>query len=233
MNRLAAATAIFLLALPTASSVAGPPDAGGVAGPSLEITSPADGATSSSASVIATGTASDSTGLKSVTVDGDPVAVASDGSWNAPVQLHDGANTITAVATNREGASTRRQVTVNYEAGLSLQALAAPHASGATVSVKLRCSGGPCNGVLRLRSRELIRNRKLVAVTARRRTLIVGSKPFTIASGDTQTVTVSLGPTGLRLLHRFGRLPVRLLIDSSSPEIRTGVMTLTRRHRGG
>jgi|SRR5947209_949664 len=233
MNRLAVAIAVFLLAMPAASSLAGPRDARSPAGPSLEITSPADGSTSSSASVIVTGTASDPTGLKSVTLDGDPVAVASDGSWNAPVQLHEGANTITAVATNREGVSTRRDVTVNYTAGLSLQALAAPRPSGTTVSVRLRCSGGPCNGVLRLRSRELIRNGKVVVVTGRRRTVIVGSNPFTIASGDTQTVTVRLGPAGRRLLHRFGRLPVRLLIDSSAHEIRTGIMTLKRPHRGG
>ena|SRR5947209_9791677 len=230
MNRLAAATAVFLLLGAGIADADSTPSS--VGHPSLEITSPPDGSTSSSASAIATGTASDSTGLKSVTVDGDQVPVGSDGSWSAPVQLHEGANTITAVATNREGASTRRQVTVNYTPQVSLQGLAAPHASGTTVSVKLRCggSGGPCDGVLRLRSRELIRNHKVVVVTARRRTVIVGSRPFTIASGETQTVAVSLGPTGLRLLHRFGRLPVRLLIDSSGPEIRTGVMTLKRRH---
>lgn len=229
MTRLAAATAIFLL---VGAGIADAQDAGNVGHPSLEITSPPDGSTSRSASVIATGSASDPTGLKSLTVDGDQVPVGSDGSWSAPVQLHDGANTITAVATNREGATTSRQVTVSYTAGMSLQALAAPHASGTTVSVELRCSGGPCNGVLRLRSRELIRNHKVMAVSARRRTLIVGSRPFTIAAGETRTVTVSLGPAGLRLLHRFGRVPVRLLIDSSGPEIRTGIMTL-RRHRRG
>lgn len=229
MKRLAAATAIFLVVAAGTADADTTPSAGR---PSLEITSPSDGSTSSSASVIATGTASDPTGLKSVTVDGDPVAVASDGSWNAPVQLHEGANTITAVATNREGASTRRQVTVDYTAGLSLQALAAPHAAGTTVSVRLRCggSGGPCRGVLRLRVREVIRGGWIVAFSARRRTTIVGQAPFTIESGDSRTVAVSLGAGGRRLLHRFGRLPVRLLIDSSGPEIRTGVMTLKRRH---
>jgi hypothetical protein len=231
MNRLAAATAIFLLVGAGIADADTTPSAA-LDRPSLEITSPSDGSTSSSASVIATGTASDSRGLKSVTVDGDAVPVDSDGSWSAPIQLHEGANTITAVATSRDGASTRRQVTVNYTAGLSLHALAAPHASGTTVSVNLRCggSGGPCRGVLRLRATEVMRRGRVVAVAARRRTKIVGLAPFTIESGESRTVAVSLGAGGRRLLHRFGRLPVRLLIDSSGPEIRTGVMTLKRHH---
>ena len=77
-----------------------------LAGPSLAITAPADGTTVSNGALTVTGTASDPYGIQSLTVNGAAATVAADGTWSAPLTLHQGANTITAVATNKGGAST-------------------------------------------------------------------------------------------------------------------------------
>jgi Glucodextranase, domain B len=82
--------------------------------PALTIVAPAEGAVVSSASLTASGTTSDPFGIKSLTVNGQPVVVASDGSWSFPLTLAPGSNTITVVATNNGGASTTVQRTVTY-----------------------------------------------------------------------------------------------------------------------
>lgn len=81
--------------------------------PALTIATPTEGAILSSASLTATGTTSDPFGIKSLTVNGQPVTVDATGSWSFPLTLTPGSNTITAVATNNGGASTtvRRMVT--------------------------------------------------------------------------------------------------------------------------
>jgi hypothetical protein len=83
-------------------------------GPALTIATPTEGAVLSSASLTASGTTSDPFGIRSLTVNGQPVAVATDGSWSFSLTLTPGSNTITAVATNNGGASTTVQRTVTY-----------------------------------------------------------------------------------------------------------------------
>lgn len=85
--------------------------------PALAITAPADGATTSAATALVTGTASDPTGLTGLTVAGQDVPVAGDGTWSATVALADGANQITAVATNALGATATAQRSVTRSAG--------------------------------------------------------------------------------------------------------------------
>ena len=91
--------------------------------PALTITSPADGATVTSASLSVSGTASDSglgnNGILSVTVNG---ASASGGTaagtgtanWSATVTLVSGVNTITVVAKDTLNNSTQKVVSVTY-----------------------------------------------------------------------------------------------------------------------
>jgi hypothetical protein len=85
-----------------------------LAAPALTVATPAEGAVLSSAALTASGTTSDPFGIKSLTVNGQPVTVATDGSWSFPLTLAPGSNTITAVATNNGGASTTVQRTATY-----------------------------------------------------------------------------------------------------------------------
>jgi hypothetical protein len=82
--------------------------------PSLAITSPTSGLTTSTAGVSVMGTASDVFGLGSVTVDGQGVAVSASGSWSTQVSLAPGPNTITVLASGADGLTTTQQITVTY-----------------------------------------------------------------------------------------------------------------------
>ncbi len=90
-------------------------------GPALTITSPADGATVSSPSLIVSGTASDSglgnDGIASVTVNGVSATGGSatgdnTANWSATITLSPGQDTITVVAKDTLNNSTTRQFTV-------------------------------------------------------------------------------------------------------------------------
>jgi hypothetical protein len=68
--------------------------------PSVAITSPADNSSTASASVNVSGTASDASGIQSVTVNGNAASI-SGGNWSySGLSLACGPNTITAVATD-------------------------------------------------------------------------------------------------------------------------------------
>ncbi len=84
------------------------------------------------------------------------------------------------------------------------------------VSFKLHCSSATCSGVATLGTVERVKNGRVVSLLAakvRKRKVTVGSRSFSIAAGQTITVTVPLDRTGKLLLKRFGRLPVRLTVD--------------------
>ncbi|HUA70084.1 MAG TPA: hypothetical protein VMA96_03350 [Solirubrobacteraceae bacterium] len=85
--------------------------------PSVLITSPAP--TTSTPEVIVSGTAADANGVSSLTVNGQAVAVGPGGAWTATVPLTQGANTITAVATNVFGHTAQAQTTVTYTPAVS------------------------------------------------------------------------------------------------------------------
>ncbi len=74
--------------------------------PVLTLTAPTDGATVTTETVDVHGTATDATTAVTVTVNGNPATVGSDGSFSATVALAVGPNTITAVATDAAGNST-------------------------------------------------------------------------------------------------------------------------------
>ena len=85
--------------------------------PTVLIASPANGATVSAAPVTVSGTASDPSGIKSVTVDGHTATVGAGGAFSASVALTPGANTITAVATDEDGVTGQEQISVTYKLG--------------------------------------------------------------------------------------------------------------------
>ena len=82
--------------------------------PSVVIGSPAGGETASAATTTLSGSASAGSGITSLSVDGQTVPVASDGSWTVQVPLGSGTNMITAVATDAAGATAQAQVAVIY-----------------------------------------------------------------------------------------------------------------------
>lgn len=81
--------------------------------PSIALSSPADGASVSTASVTVSGTAAAPDGHPRVSVNGVTAPVAGDGSWSADVALGEGANTITAVVSNSIGLTSEAKLTVS------------------------------------------------------------------------------------------------------------------------
>jgi hypothetical protein len=79
------------------------------AAPTLDVTTPVDNLLTNHSSVTVSGTAaagSNAVTLSSVTVNGSKVAVGSNGAFSTEVQLAEGANTITIVATDSLGKNT-------------------------------------------------------------------------------------------------------------------------------
>jgi hypothetical protein len=78
--------------------------------PTLAITSPAPNTPTHTPTITIAGTASDTSGIASVTVNGEPANGTLD--WSANVTLVKGENTIPVVATDGEGLTTTKTVTV-------------------------------------------------------------------------------------------------------------------------
>ena len=82
--------------------------------PTLTIASPADGTTVTTSTITVAGTASDASGIASVTVNGAlAINETPDWStWNAEVALAEGENAITVVATDNTGLTTTKAINV-------------------------------------------------------------------------------------------------------------------------
>jgi Glucodextranase, domain B len=193
--------------------------------PSVSISSPGNGATLSTPSVTVSGTAADGAGLTSVTVDGQ--AVSTSGVWSTDVPLKEGANTITATATDQAGLTASASILVTYTpAPKPALASAVGFVSGAKGKAKftLSCSGATgtsCAVLATLTTLEHKRKGRLLSVTAKAKKttsvkVALGSASVTIAAGHRLTITITLNATGRRLLKRFGKLPVHLSVTSTS-----------------
>lgn len=79
--------------------------------PNVTLSGPA---VSSVPNVTVTGTATDNTGVTSLTVAGSAVPVAADGTWSRVVTLVPGANAITARATDGTGNASEATITLTY-----------------------------------------------------------------------------------------------------------------------
>jgi hypothetical protein len=83
--------------------------------PTVAITSPADGTSTDNPAVTVTGTATDPGGaVSSLTVNGDAVMVAGDGTWSKALTLRPGENSIKAVASDATGNSGSASAKVTY-----------------------------------------------------------------------------------------------------------------------
>lgn len=100
--------------------------------PILTVTSPADGFVTAASSVTVSGKAVDSSGLRSVTVNGTAVTVAADGTFSASVPLSGGSNTITVIATDTAGNSSTVTRTVKRAVSGPVLAITSP-AEGALI----------------------------------------------------------------------------------------------------
>jgi hypothetical protein len=80
--------------------------------PTVGFTAPDEGATSAQPTVDVRGTARDDRGTPAVTLNGDPVAVAPDGTWTGRVTLTPGENTVTARARDAAGNEATKTHTV-------------------------------------------------------------------------------------------------------------------------
>jgi hypothetical protein len=81
--------------------------------PTLSITFPAPNTTTHSPTITITGTAFDTSGIASVTVNGEPATGTT--TWSAEVTLTEGENAITVVATDGAGLNTTKMITVWLE----------------------------------------------------------------------------------------------------------------------
>jgi hypothetical protein len=199
--------------------------------PSLSIDFPADGAVVHRASLVASGKAGDTAGV-SLTVNGQPTSVAG-GRWARQIALTPGANTITAVATDPDGFSVQRQVTIIY-APAKLTVSGVKRVKNG-VRVRLSCADDECAGGVALSARERLLGRKIVGLGAKRKrhvkTVGVGRKAFALQPGQTRFVTVKLNRKGLKLLKRFRKLPLRVSVTqtqtSATPAVvKTAKLTL-------
>lgn len=150
------------------------------AGPAIAITAPAVGATSATADVLVTGTATDNRGVASLTVAGAPVAVGPDGGWSHPLRLVPGANAILARATDGAGNVSEASVSVLYTPAKArpcvVPKLKGLKSSGAAVR-PLRTAGCRLGRSIAIYSRpKLVRKGRTVIRVVTKRFTILGTK---------------------------------------------------------
>jgi hypothetical protein len=100
------------------------------------------------------------------------------------------------------------------------------------VSVKISCSAGSgsCEDVLGLATYETLRGSKVIAVAAAKtthRSEIVATKSVTVAADESRTVRLSLDPTGRKLLNKFRKLPMLLVVVQADKTVGAARVTLT------
>lgn len=184
--------------------------------PTVTISSPANGSSiiSTNPTVTVAGTAADTIGVSSLTVNGKAVPVGAGGAWSAAVTLTPGANTITAVAGDSSGLTASAAVQVNYSVPPARGKVSgSPSGRNGKITVTLLCTGvtgQSCKIALNASTLERLSHGHIRSVSARNRRVTVASSTITLKAGQRITVSLGLNGTGRRLLARFHRLPVTL-----------------------
>ena len=192
--------------------------------PSVSITSPANGSTTTSSPVTVSGTASDKVGLSSFTVDGKAVSVGSGGTWSTSVALNSGVNTITASATNLSGNSTSSSVTVTYAppkptpkpAPATASQVGSASGSNGQATVTLAChgtAGTSCKIRVNLTTIEKTRHGHLIGIAAAKthsKRVTIATLTIVIPAGQQIKIALKLNATGRKLLAHFGKVPAHL-----------------------
>ncbi len=104
--------------------------------------------------------------------------------------------------------------------------------SGPVLSLTIACKGGSpgeaCSGPIELTSDEMVRGGKVLAVTATEhsakaaasRIEAVGSGSYSVPTGSSATVEITLNQTGQELLSRFYKLPATLTLGGTTSRTR-------------
>jgi hypothetical protein len=146
------------------------------------------------------------------------------------------------VATNGDGTSTSGDGTFATTPPAAAT-ITSTSASGDVLTIGISCSGGSpgdhCSGPIKLTSHVTTQGRNTVAVaasTAKKRhkkkhrkpapkkvttQQTVGTGTYSVSTGQTATVAVTLNRTGQRLLSQFYKLPVTVTLGGSSTARRT------------
>jgi len=109
--------------------------------PALTISALANGSYTNKVTLNVSGNASDASGIKSVTVNGQTVIVNADGSFSYALTLAAGANTITTIATDNAGNQQVDTRTVTYDLNIPVLAVAAPADNSTTVQSFISVTG--------------------------------------------------------------------------------------------
>jgi hypothetical protein len=114
--------------------------------------------------------------------------------------------------------------------------------NGTSASVSVSCtgsSGATCDVTVSLTANETVKGGKVVAVSAKARkpkttkpTVTLGTESAMIDAGDSQTITVSLNRTGLKLLKRHHKLPGKLGVSSGGSTISSQTVTFKEPTKG-
>jgi hypothetical protein len=172
----------------------------------VTISAPLSGATLASSPVAMRGTASASSGVKSVAVDGVAASI-SGGDWTASVPFANlGRNTFAATVTSNDGNTATATAAVWYTPPASV-GLKTERFNGSALLVTLACAvtGSWCPGRIRLRYTETVVRHHRRHTT----TVTIVSKHFGLTSGQTATVSAGLDGIGRELLTLHGKLAVR------------------------
>jgi hypothetical protein len=95
--------------------------------------------------------------------------------------------------------------------------------SSTGIALRLSCSsadGRRCSGSIYVTSNEILRGKKIVAVSAGKRTrapVRIGQAAFSLGAGSTATIHVKLNSTGLKLLRRFHAFSTWVLANEEMP----------------
>ena len=106
--------------------------------------------------------------------------------------------------------------------------------SGTTAKVTIACTGQTvqtCPVALTMTAAEKLRAGKVIALSApaKKKTVAVGKASKTLHAGKTMVVAVTLNRTGKRLLTKFHKLPVKLVVREESKTVATKKLTFKKK----
>ena len=107
-----------------------------------------------------------------------------------------------------------------------------PRVQGHTVVLRLTCSAPPCKVAATERTVEKLapHGGRIVAITATgpgRRIVTVGGSALIMRHRSTITLTIKLNSLGQRLLHRFGKLPLKLMVTAAGKRHKARMLATT------
>lgn len=109
--------------------------------PTLTVSALINGSVTNNATINVSGTVSDSSGIKSLTINGKPVSIAGDGSYTYPVTLVNGANIISTVATDNVNNQTTDTRTITLDTTSPTLTISAPADNSLTGTATVNVSG--------------------------------------------------------------------------------------------